>query len=106
VSVLEPTVVAMGLVVALEPVVEAMEQPVLALEPAVEAMGPVAALEPAVEAMGWPVEAMGRPVLALEAMGPVAALDPVVEKMGPMGMQPCLPLHCHHLQHCYQVVNG
>ena len=60
-------------------------RPVSALEPAVEAMErPVAALEPAVEAMERPVAAMERPV----------------------GMQPCLPLHCHRPQHCDQVVNG
>jgi hypothetical protein len=64
--------------------------------------GPVAALEPAVEAMGRPVSTLEPTV---EAMGPVAALDPVVE-MGPVGMQPCLPLHCHRPQHYDQVVNG
>ena len=51
---------------------------------------PVSALEPAVEAMERPV----------------AALEPAVEAMGPVGMQPCLPLHCHRPQHCDQVVNG
>ena len=75
-----------------------------ALEPAVEAMGPVAALEPAVEAMERPVSALEPAVEAMER--PVAALEPAVEAMGPVGMQPCLPLHCHRPQHCDQVVNG
>jgi hypothetical protein len=42
---------------------------------------------------------------AVEAIGPVAALDPVVEEMGPVGMQLCLPLHCHCPQHCDQVIS-
>ena len=59
---------------------------------------------------------MRRPVSALEAgvaalepvvdeMGPVAVLEAVIEEIGPVGMQLCLPLHCHHPQHCDQVVN-
>jgi hypothetical protein len=64
-------------------------RPVSALEVA------VAALEPIVEET-WPVA-------VLEAA--VAALELVVEEIEPMGMQPCLPLHCHRPQHCDQVVN-
>jgi hypothetical protein len=33
------------------------------------------------------------------------ALEPVVEEIEPVGMQSCLPLHCHRPQHCDQVVN-
>jgi hypothetical protein len=35
----------------------------------------------------------------------VVALEPVVEEIEPVGMQSCLPLHCHRPQHCDQVVN-
>jgi hypothetical protein len=48
----------------------------------------VAALEPIVEET-WPMA-------VLEAA--VAVLEPVVEKIEPVGMQPCLPLHCHRPQ--------
>jgi hypothetical protein len=66
-----------------------MWRPVSALE------ATVAALEPIVEEI-WSVA-------VLEAA--VAALESVVEEIELVGMQPCLPLHCHRPQHCDQVVN-
>jgi hypothetical protein len=66
-----------------------MRRPVSALEAA------VVALEPIVEET-WPTA-------VLEAT--VATLEPVVEEIELVGMQPCLPLHCHRPPHCDQVVN-
>jgi hypothetical protein len=83
-----------AVVVALEPIVEEtwplpMKLPVLVLKDA------VVTLEPIVEKI-WPMA-------VLEAA--VAALEPVVEEIESVGMQPCLPLHCHRPQHYDQVVN-